>query len=406
MKGGSILFIQMEGRFSCWAASSRAASSSSSSSFSSPSSLSSSCLVNVQGQVLSVRQMNGSSLLRLQVRCTEEPLPLVVAEHPSKDGGLGMFDVSIPSAAAASLVRPLDTMLIKGIGAKLANDGLVYLNAKSVERLVPWEEQRHAMMNSHVPLPLPPSGKGEPFILYGRDTPNDAEILAPGVHRVWTESSVKLSKEKNEERLEVRLDQRQWNTEEDALDELDPLPLKLTIWKNQMLPLCSKVDDMIPIMVANRIPFFAACRVDMGNTNNKEIALYVMGVQWDLKPYLLESCLPVSRSLVESMVVPSRPTRAEPHHSFLPPTPREAVTGTVVNVSLSGLIPPAKEDDDAAEDWVFYAMTNKPSEITSVELLESMFPGKCKAVLFAVLEPVATKKQHQKKSKKQKRSKD
>lgn len=316
--------------------------------------------VSVRGLLVGIYPSRGTnSLVNLQVRLSPESeedscitRALAVATNPETlTFSLNAADV------AAGLVAPLDTVVVHGCYERTLDDGRVFLNARSVERVTPWTQNVATLAQEHVPLPLPVAGMGKPFVIYSGPS---VFRTFPGLHRQTT-SPTWLSVTYNGKRcLDIEFQQRQWSTKEElAGGNVPSLRLSARLWDS----LCCELpgggltgSDLAlwqQVMPHHMIPFWAACGVELRYTKPDKIALKVLSVQWDLVPYLERHALPVPLETMQQIFPEHTKGKAK---SVLPPA-------GVVSVTAMKQLP------QSPSGWRYYALTSDPLKIRDMDAL-------------------------------------
>lgn len=306
----------------------------------------------IKGIVCSISVKANNTSLRIRCEATEDP----ILKRALEERNDGTIYVSI--AGKSSNVQTLDSVVLEGCQeSNSRQDGRTFLNTQSVLVTKPWREvcTGNALSIEHVVKPQEGSRYGPAFILS-----TESYAMFPGVHRVvnwWNDDQTMIwnnsKTNKNERRLTVQITQRQWETEEEARDNPEPLHLKMLIWEDQQCPLLPKdLKKWKPIMQKHHIPFYAMCCVDSDYSTLSEVSLATIGVQWDIRRYLEETCPKMSLEQVQESI----------------PKSVQQDEGDVVNVSETKKVP-------TGPGWKYYKLEDIIFAVWSVKRESSSSSG-------------------------------
>jgi hypothetical protein len=315
--------------------------------------------VSFSGVVLRLTVKASSVSYRLLL---EEPLPAVAQSwFPNAPDA---FIYVRPQEHANQSVSVLDFVRLDGCKASTGSkNGSLFVNAASVVRLPVPPTLPLAMQL--VPLPIADQSRGRPFLLHsGLLSEGAGHEGAPGFFRTtrwWSEPAsctyTKQASNTEERRLDVSFTHSQWmSPHELRTKQFTELEFRMLVWDNHCRQLpgdgltSNDLNAWSAIMAANPIPFTAACYVDTtyNGGGGRVHSLSLIGLRWDLRTYLERSnrCVALSASDVEELVPGLAPFR------------EEMDDGTIINVSVAGVLPQGPR-------WRFFALTDNPTVVRS-----------------------------------------
>lgn len=264
------------------------------------------------------------------------------------------------------------------------NDGTSYWVGQSVRRIAPWTEvceDRILLGAEHIPHPLPTSGKGRPFLMYVTPQVEQLYECDPGLHRdtMWLAKNVSFKRDGGKEApcVEVSFVQTQWTFHEE-LEEGTAVTVscRMRIWDDacRQLNLTHDITAWKALMAVNPIPFLVAACVDANYKREDGVSLQALGIQWDLRCYLENSCQEIDETTLKMLLPKAQPAAATAHDE-------------IVNVTQTLQIPPSHR---------FYVMTSDPSRNRSS--IESLLSAK-HVVCFAVTQDKKKTTTHKKQKK-------